>query len=245
MSMWLIVQFMMVGGVNYMKKIFVLSALICFNVAYAEAEILSPYPEAKDGVNIWPMVKINPSYNNKVSLANEAFIETNETNDAVNFLLNIKKSAKQEISQYSRVTDDADTHLKSSISKLHLNFDFKGIPSISESAVIGYSVAGGYTANGWNGAVQFADMKDMGICSFTSLKIKKVILAKEKISYVVNGKPSEKIIAGNYTAGFLYDVNWYTKTRRYSLECANLKFDSKIIDKMVVVSKRIDGVNKD
>lgn len=213
------------------------------SVAYAVTETLSPYPGVKDGINVWPMAKINPA-DNKILLADKPYIDTNETDSSVNFLLDIKKSAKQELRQYNNVTDDADTHLKSSISKLHLDFKFNGIPGINPADVIGYAVAGGYTKKSWNGAVEFADIKGIGICSFTIFKISKVVLPKEKISYAINGKASEAMIAGNHSTGFLYDVNWYTNTRRYALECANLKFDPEIIDRMVVISKRADEVNK-
>lgn len=224
-----------------MKKLLLLAAIVIPVISYAADKTLSPFDGAKDGVNVWSAEKLNmPTKSHVKSFANKQYNEATWTNERVESLFQVGKTGKKEASQYDKVTNQADTHLRSDISKIKLSFKFNGIPDIGKQSVLGFAPAGGYGKDGWNGVVEFIQMPDLGVCSFTTFAIKSVILAKESLTRAVNGKQAENDISGNYTNGFLYHVNWYTNTRRNSFECANKNLDPEILKRMTRIANKID-----
>lgn len=247
---------MMAGGVdrrNTMKKIILTTCLILPGLINAASmkETASPFPNAKKGINIMPMTEINiPStmknqiLKNKKAFTTQGFDNTDSTDQNVISLFQLEKSAKEEIKQFDNNPNPYDTHLKSSPSKINLAFNFKGIPNIENQNIIGYAAVGGYIkGKGWDGIVEFISSEKLGICSYTTYKIEKVILDKETTEYLVNKKPSNKSIAGNWNTGFLYTVNWYTNNRLMTLKCANKRFKPTLIKNMVEVANNIDKQN--
>lgn len=233
-----------------MKKILVTAFLMLPSLVNATSieETASPFPNAKQGINIMPMAEINiPSamksqiLKTKKALSTKGFDETTETDQSVISLFKLQRNAKEEIKQFDNDKNPYDTHLKSSASKISLAFNFNGIPNIEKENIIGYAAAGGYAkGKGWDGIVEFISDPKLGICSFTTYKIEKVILDKETTEYLVNNKPSNKSVAGNWNEGFLYTINWYTPERLMSLECTNKMFAPSLIKKMIGLANNID-----
>lgn len=233
-----------------MKKILIIIGFIfpsLLNAASIE-ETASPFPSAKKGINIMPISEMNiPSVmknqilKTKNALASNGFDETTETDQGVISLFALKRTAKEKVKQFDNEKNPYDTHLKSAASKINLAFNFKEIPNIEKQDILGYAAAGGYAkGKGWDGIVEFISDSKLGVCSYTTYAIEKVILDKETTEYVVNGKPSNKSIAGNWNTGFLYTVNWYDPARLMTLECANKMFDFSLMSKMIELARAID-----
>ncbi|MDR3491024.1 MAG: hypothetical protein P4M12_03135 [Gammaproteobacteria bacterium] len=232
-----------------MKKILVTTFLMLPGVLNAAIEeTASPFPSAKKGINIMSMAEINVPFamkshilENKKALATKGYEETTETDKNVISLFALQRSAEEEIKQFDDDKNPLDTHLKSSVSKINLAFKFNEIPNLKKHNIIGYAAVGGYAkGKGWDGMVEFMSDPKLGVCSYTTYGIEKVILDKETTEYFVNDKPSNKSVAGNWNTGFLYTVNWYAPTRLMTLECANKIFDPNIVDNMIMLADRID-----
>lgn len=233
-----------------MKKIILIACLMLSGVINAASmeETASPFPNAKQGINIMPLSEINIPLSmknqilkNKQALATQRFDDTTSTDQNVIALFQLQRTAKDEIKQFDNNKNPYDTHLKSSLSKINLAFNFHGIPNISNQNILGYAAAGGYLkGKGWDGIVEFISISKLGICSYTTYKIEKVILDKETTEYLVNKKPSNRNVAGNWNTGFLYTVNWYMPDRLMSLECANKMFKPNLIKDMIELATIID-----
>lgn len=230
-----------------MKKLLVIISMLP-SLTFANTDsIATPFPGATKGINIWSVDKLDSSTKEisikhlKASRQN-GYNKTSATDESFNSLYNIRKVAENEIKEYDISQNPLDTHLRSDISKLKLSFDFSGIPGISKENVIGFSPAGGYShQNGWDGVVEFAQIPNIGICSFTTFSIQSVVLYKEALEYLVNKKPTDKNISGNWNTGFIYKINWYTDTRRNSLECANKSLDHELMNKILLLANQIDN----
>jgi len=240
---------MMAGGINMrnsMKKLLVAIIILPWLV-HAGAEVTTtPFSGAKKGVNIWPLAKMNMPMKEETiislkGLSTKGYIESYSIDESVNFLFDTAKTADKERAQYDRNPDPLDTHLKSDISQIRIGFKFSGIPGIPKENVLGFAAAGGYThEKGWDGVGEFVRIPNLGICSFTTFAIESVIIYKEGLEYLVNKKPSDKGIEGNWNNGFLYHVNWYTDTRRNSFECANRHLNPDSLKEMIRIANQID-----
>lgn len=231
-----------------MNKLLAIIAILP-GLTYAGTDsIATPFPGAQKGINIWSLEKLDSSTKEKMinhlkTFRKDGYHQTSSTDEAFNSLYNIAKIAKNETKEYDKNHNPLDTHLKSDISKIKLSFNFPGMPGVSQENIIGFAPAGGYThKNGWDGVVEFANIPNIGICSFTTFSIQSVILYKEVLEYSVNKKPTDKNISGNWNTGFIYQINWYTDKRRNSLECANKNFNPELMDKMIVIANQIDHI---
>ena len=218
-------------------KALLLATIIFPTFVYANTgSLATPFPGAKKGINIWTEEKLSTT-----SFTSDGYNQATWTDETVNSLFNILKTARKETNQYRSINNPLDTHLKPDVSNIELSFKFTGIPWIGKENILGFSPAGGYKkGKGWDGVVEFVQLPSLCVCSFTTFAIEKVILSKESVEYLVNKKPSEKDISGNWNVGFLYHVNWYTDTRRYSLECANKALKPENLKTMISMANQID-----
>jgi hypothetical protein len=65
-------------------------------------------------------------------------------------------------------------------------------------------------------------------------------LNEDGLRYDVNDKPTRVTIEGSQNYGFIYSVRWYDKNFMRALECANLKYDNIITDKIIALANKID-----
>ena len=245
---------MMDGGIDkreeyLMKKILIIALIAISSIAKADDQELTPFPglKLKDGINMVKnadiMIPGDTRNEDDESIKLKGYAETNDADDHLNFLFHIKKEAPSEIKSYDNSTNPVDSHLRSSYKKIPLAFKFSGIPKV-DGRVIGYAAAGGYSQQGgWDGVVTFFEEKDLGICSYTTFAIQKVLLAEEKTDYSVNKKPTVNSIRGNKKSGFLYSLNWYTNNRLHSIECANRSFEPSLMGKIKNLANRVDKKN--
>ncbi len=170
--------------------------------------------------------------------------QENNFNNAY-FLLNFKKTAKQEIiHNVSSEYGEYDTHLKSHYRLIKLAFKFNGLKAINEANILGYAAVGKYIKDGqydgWDGIRVFFDEPSIGTCSYAYNEFYGTQLYEEFIEYSVNKKPTQKAIEGNPGTGFLYVVEWFNQDNMSTLECAHKNLDKTILDKMIVLANKID-----
>ena len=221
-----------------------LASLLLLTPLMAIAED-SPFPSTQRGIKIVPMAKQELPAALKAEILESAKKEkekgyiTNDENNA-HYLLNIKRDVPYQLA--AAKTKDygvMDTHIKKSYKQIKLSFPFTGVKGVNESDVIGYAAIGSFEQDGWNGIKEIFQ-SDMGNCSYSRMGIKAVQLSEETTEYLVNKKPSNKVIEGNLNSGFLYSINWYTDTTMYTLECANMSYNPEIMQKMISLANTID-----
>jgi len=236
---------MMAGGTGInrrltMKKL-ITSILFCLPIFAIASE---PSNSNDKGLKILPMNQMNlPQpikdnfYSNQHDIARRGYTVSN--NQTAEFLLTINNHAAQEIQQYKSLTDNPyDTHLKSNYSEIKLSFPFSGLKDIDHKDIIGYAALGSY-GNGWDGLRIFFN-SNIGVCSYSRMSVQAMYMTEESTEYLVNKNPTEKSIDGNEKTGLLYSVSWYKDSTLYILECANYKFDPKIMPSLIDLANKID-----
>jgi hypothetical protein len=216
-----------------MKKSLLIAFLILPVMAYGEE-----LSETSKGFHI---VK---SSNEKTAQTQKTYIETTTRDKYMQFFLNLNKTAPAEIKSFKNSNDLYDTHLKSSVSEIKLSIPFNKLTPINDSEIIGYAAIGSYN-NGWTGIRTFFTRSDLGVCSYSFEKFIAISAEKNKISYVVNKKPSFSVIEGNYKVGFIYTLSWDDDKKDsvfdHKLECVNKNMNSEIMTKMIALANQIDN----
>lgn len=140
----------------------------------------------------------------------------------------------------SRHTDEDGT-----IHDLKMGYTFLGVPEYLVTNSFGVASYWAYHKNGWDGAIQFFETKEIGTCTFAehSLKLSKggIRLAKEAVSYKINDKPTLIHVKGNHASGYVYNIQWYDNDFARSLECAHKKYKPSITNKVIGLAKNIDS----
>lgn len=230
-----------------MNKKLLVSLLMTPAISFAQPD--APFSPDLRGVHIVPEKEINmPSVfrMKSTSLLQEKKLGYRENDgDLAKKLLNIKETAKKEMaSQDNRKYGVYDTGLKYSPREIKLGFPFEGIKGINPQDVIGFAAIGSFQENGWNGVTEIFTHPKFGNCQYSFVKILAIQLSKETTQYLINGKPTSKLIQGNPHDGFHYSIEWYTEknniTTSSSLECANKSFKSEIMDGMIELANVID-----
>ena len=158
--------------------------------------------------------------------------------------MSTKDSEKEILNSKKYVSDPYDTHIKKMLSAIKLNFEFNGIAKFHQGETIGYAPAGTYE-NGWTGIAEFFYRNDLGTCEFVKEKINYMMISKDDVTYQVNDKITMTNIEGSNNSGYTYKVGWYFADENkmvlsQELECANMKFDKKIMANMITLANRID-----
>lgn len=168
-----------------------------------------------------------------------------ETNDDryINFLLNRKKSARDEINTFSLANNTTDTHLKKSSSDIPLAFKYNTIPV---KQISGFAPIGTYIKDkGWTGIKVFFTDPNLGSCAYSQMNNELthggVTLARESIKHYINSKPAYPMVYGNNNAGFIYTVDWYGKNDFFTLDCANKNFNPKAEAGLLKMAEKIDN----
>lgn len=196
---------------------------------------------AQNGIIIVPLSQMNSSkealdYLRQQKTQGYAFKESNEPRE----IIKERKNYLNEINDNS--ADPADTHMKSSLSKVKLAFKFKTIPFIKP---IGYAVGGTYIKDsGWTAISTYFNENDLGACKFklNNMKLSQgaVRIPQETVRYDINKKVTNVFVEGSTNSGFIYNVDWHDPTFNYFLECANMSFDKDITNRMIELAKKID-----
>jgi hypothetical protein len=225
------------------KKILISILLIASFATYAED---SPFQSVQNGIQIIPIAKqtLPISMKNKM-IANEkelsinGYLNTSDHN--ASYLLNLKRNAPELKKYQENKYGELDTSLKQSYKEIKLKFPFVSVKGIPQKNIIGYAAIGSFDKDkGWNGIKEFFNSELIGTCAYSRMEIIAVQLTQETTEFLVNKKPSNKIIEGNMNDGFVYSINWYTDSNMYTLECANKNYNQEIMTHMISLANIID-----
>ncbi|QEY51605.1 hypothetical protein [Legionella longbeachae] len=169
-------------------------------------------------------------------------------------LMELKYTADFHKKKYKNVFSPTSTHIRSDISQLKMAYTFVGVPNNEMDNNFGVAPFGAYKqvkngddSDGWDGAVQFFNNNNIGVCAYTEhnrlLARSGVEIIKELTSYEINEKPTLVLIKGTNNTGFIYKLQWFDRTFTKELECANTKFDQELKNQVIELAKRIDSSN--
>lgn len=158
--------------------------------------------------------------------------------------------------QSAPIHDYQYTGLRNNITHLKLAFKFPGLSSQKSFASISPNIKmlavaprGGFHSEkgGWSGVSQFFMYKDIGTCVYNIMNVKAsntaAYLAQEDVSYTINNKPTILMpIEGSNNSGYIYYLKWYDENNFHELECANMKFSSRINNSIIDLAKNIDSL---
>ncbi len=137
-----------------------------------------------------------------------------------------------------------DTHLYEVKSNLPMNYDYKGVPTALATKVIGYAPESTFVSNGWSGAVEFFVPSFGGVCAFREVNIgitkSSVYISKEIATHLVNKKITTMNAVGNKESGFVYEIEWWDKKFKRTLECASKEYTDAMRIKTLELAKKID-----
>jgi hypothetical protein len=142
------------------------------------------------------------------------------------------------------LSDPYDTDIKHNLSSIRLAFSFNGIGHVDQTKVIGYAPGGTFIpGKGWTSIGEYYKT-DTGICHYlkedVSLTQGGVTLAKEKVSYDVNDKPTTYYVEGNADSGYLYNLQWFDERYFQTLECVSSNLISNKKTSLIEQAKIID-----
>ena len=160
-------------------------------------------------------------------------------------LLAMPKIAEKEYSARRAIAyNPQDTHLYEVKSNLAMGYGYKGVPANLATKVIGYAPESVYVNDGWAGAVEFFVPNFGGVCAFREVNIEitksTASIPKEVATYAVNGKLTTVNAVGNKASGFVYEVQWWDKQFRRTLECASKEYSQEVSLKTIELAKKID-----
>ncbi len=160
-------------------------------------------------------------------------------------LIYFKEHAKSEMQQYKNVSRETSTHIRASINDLKLGFKFKGIPPSLAVNTIGIVPQGGFHPEGWSGAVQFFEAKDIGTCAYAQMSVAvshtAIEIALEDADYRINNKLTLIEVRGSKDSGFDYKIRWFDDVSFHELECANMNYSDDTTQKVIGLAEQIDS----
>lgn len=168
-----------------------------------------------------------------------------ETNKKAKLLLSMPETAEKEyIARRAIAYNPQDTHLYEVKSHLAMNYDYKGVPQALVTKVIGYAPESIFVNNGWAGAVEYFIPTFGGVCAFHEVNIEitksAAYIPKEIATYLVNSKITTMNIVGNEEYGFVYEIEWWDKKFKRTLECALQEYTNGMRKSTIKLAKKID-----
>ena len=213
------------------------------------AELGLPLPGS--GINLVPRAMlglpaevIERGLKDEESIKKNGYISENTTRPME--LINFKSHALTQMNQYKDNTNAYSTHIRQNAQDLKLGFAFNGIPNNLHVKTIGFVPQGAFheESNGWSGAVQFFEKKDVGTCAYAirnvSVSQTAAQLAIEDVTYSINNKATLKSIRGNKNSGFTYKIEWFDTENFHELECANMNYSEDLNNSVIELAKQID-----
>ena len=160
-------------------------------------------------------------------------------------LLAMPETAEKEYNaRKSSVFNPHDTHLYEVKSNLPMNYVYKGVPDALATKVIGYAPESTFVNNSWSGAVEFFVPSFGGVCVFREVNIEitksSADISKEIATYLVNKKLTRLNAVGTKESGFIYEVEWWDKKFKRTLECASKEYADAMRTQTLELAKKID-----
>lgn len=168
-----------------------------------------------------------------------------EANPHAKQLLAMPEMAEQEFNQRKGVAfSPTDTHLYEARGTIAMKYPYKGIPDKLSTKVIGYAPESTFVNGGWAGAVQFFVPSFGGVCAYHEINIEitksSAFIPKEIATYDVNNKLTTHDVIGNKDTGFVYEVEWWDKKFRRSVECASPDYSKETAKQVLNLAQEID-----
>lgn len=166
-------------------------------------------------------------------------------NKKVKLLLDMPQTAEKEFNERKMTAfNPLDTHLYENKTDMAMAYDYAGVPSNIVFKAIGYAPESSFVNNGWSGAVEFFVPSFGGVCAYHEVNIgitkSSAFIPKEIITYKVNNKITKMNAIGNKESGFVYEIEWWDKQFKRTLECAAMDYSDSMRIKMVDLAKQID-----
>jgi hypothetical protein len=137
-----------------------------------------------------------------------------------------------------------DTHLYEVLSDMPLKFKFKGVPKKLSTKIIGYAPEHSFVDNGWTGAIEFFVPSFGGVCAYHAISIEltqtSAYIPREIATHQVNNKLTTINVMGSQETGFVYEVEWWDKKFKQTLECASREYSEDIKAETVRLASLID-----
>lgn len=168
-----------------------------------------------------------------------------QENKKATLLLAMPETAEKEYNARKSIAlNPHDTHLYEVKNNLAMNYDYKGVPAALATKVIGYAPESTFVNNGWSGAVEFFIPSFGGVCAFREVNIQitksSAYISKEIATYMVNKKLTTMNAVGNKESGFVYEVEWWDKKFKRTLECASKEYTDAMRTQTLELAKQID-----
>jgi hypothetical protein len=168
-----------------------------------------------------------------------------QNNKKAKLLLAMPETAEKEYNARKSVAfNPQDTHLYEVKSNLPMNYTYKGVPAALATKVIGYAPESTFVNNGWSGAVEFFVPSFGGVCAFREVNIEitksSAYIPKEIATYLVNKKITTMNAVGNKESGFVYEIEWWDKKFKRTLECASKEYADAMRTQTLELAKQID-----
>jgi hypothetical protein len=245
----------MTEGTSMKKKLALFVS--CMISLVAKAETITPFTGAKisDGPGGVMYADIeNMGFSEEIrreittsnqEMKTKGYVE--KVDEFVPILMTVKRDSAKILRESAKTNDPLDTNLKAKLSDIKLSFSFHGESAIASKDIIGFAANGSYkkgagVQEGWTGIGMYFAAAGIGNCVYSYNHIPgKAIMFKGDTEYKINKNPGDYIVKGTQHTGFLYSINWYTENTASSMECANMKLDKNIHEKMVALASRIDA----
>lgn len=168
-----------------------------------------------------------------------------QNNKKAKLLLAMPETAEKEYNARKSVAfNPQDTLLYEVKSNLPMNYPYKGVPAALAIKVIGYAPESTFVNNGWSGAVEFFVPSFGGVCAFREVNIEitksSAYIPKEIATYLVNKKITTMNAVGNKESGFVYEIEWWDKKFKRTLECASKEYADAMRTQTLELAKQID-----
>lgn len=179
--------------------------------------------------------------NDKASIKKYGYVK--KSSPEVQSLLNFTKGNKQ--FSPKNLTVSADSGLFRSINDIQMAYPYYGVPASAMTKELAVGPAGTYIqGKGWTGAAQIFEKAGIGICNYSEMNAKlnhsSVFLQQETVTYDINGKVTQKYIAGEESGGFMYRVDWFDDNIYHELNCAQPAFSSETMPAVIKLAIAID-----
>lgn len=168
-----------------------------------------------------------------------------QTNNRAKNLLNMPETAEKEYNTRKSIAfNPYDTHLYEVKNNMQMAYEYQGVPAALATKVIGYAPESTFINKGWAGAVEFFVPSFGGVCAFHEVNIEftksSAYIPKEIATYKVNKKLTKMNAIGNKESGFVYEIEWWDKKFKRTLECAAKEYTDAMRTQTLELAKQID-----
>lgn len=169
----------------------------------------------------------------------------NQYNERAQFLNNLQKITDLAYKAQSTTFTINNDELKKSVDEIHMAYTFTSVPVSEVTKLYGFAPYLTYVKDqGWVGVTEFFQ-SSIGNCAYSENNVRlshgAIVIAKEDVKELVNGKVTISEVVGNEQSGFVYSVEWFDQTFFRKLECASALFNKDALNKTVALANSIDA----